>query len=359
MPTLQAFDGDTLEAALARVNEEVGRGARIKQAEKIRTGGVAGFFAKERYEVVVEIDESTAAPRTDAPERDAPVTAAPEPMSLLDLADEVSRLERGDDPTPPADPGLSTEGQTFQEVLRGIASEAGFFDPAVTPTPEAEPVLESVNETESDDAVATMLAALGVPAHLLGPAPDDRSVAQRVLSALERIPPATPVVARRGDVVVVVGDEHIAMEAAGLLAGQIGHTVDDVVVAGVARHGFNTLRSPDEAQRQSELWRSCGSPFVVALCAPEGAAGIGWVRSMLDALDPVTVWAAVRADRKPDDVWAWVERVGAVDALAVGACADTCSPAALLSVGVPVASLEGRRATPAAWAALLMERLSA
>ena len=48
MPTLQAFDGDTLEAALARVAEEHGPGARITQAEKVRSGGLAGFFARYR-----------------------------------------------------------------------------------------------------------------------------------------------------------------------------------------------------------------------------------------------------------------------------------------------------------------------
>lgn len=396
MPTLQAFEADTLEAALARVTEEVGRGARIKQAEKIRTGGVAGFFAKERYEVTVEIDERGAAPTTTpgpgtAKPAATKATAPAAATSLLDLADQVSREERGDEPTPAAEgPTPSTEGQSFQDVLRSIASEAGFFDgpeaaapaePAPEP-PRREPVpfvperIERIEhpveevaaetaapqaqpEPETDDSVRTMLTALGVPGHLLGPAPEDRSVAQHVLGALERIPSAAPVVARRGDVVVVVGDPRVAAEAADLLAGQVGQTAADVVWAGVDRHGFNTLSTPDQAERQAALWRSCGAPFVVAVCPPEGAAGISWTRAMLEALEPVAVWAAVRADRKPDDVTAWLDGLGTVDALAVGACADTCSPAAVLSTGVPVAALEGRRATPAAWTALLVERLAA
>lgn len=356
MPTLQAFEADTLEAALARVTDEVGRGARIKQAEKIRTGGVAGFFAKERYEVTVEVEEPVAAP-TAAPAPAAPPAPA-EPMSLLDLADQVSREERHE-PAPAADgPSPSTEGQSFQDVLRSIASEAGLFG-----RPEAElsepPIETAPAPPETDDSVRTMLTALGVPGHLLGPAPEDRSVAQHVLGAVERLPAAAPVVARRGDVVVVVGDPHVAAEAAGLLAGQVGQTAADVVWAGVDRHGFNTLSTPDAAQRQAALWRSCGAPFVVAVCPPEDAAGGSWTRAMLEALEPVAVWAAVRADRKPDDVTAWLDSLGTVDALAVGACADTCSPAAVLSTGVPVAALEGRRATPAAWTALLVERLVA
>ena len=77
MPRLHAFDGATLEEALARVTAEVGHDARITQAEKIRTGGVAGFFARERFEVTVELDDDHA-PHTE-----------PAPRSLLDLVAEA------------------------------------------------------------------------------------------------------------------------------------------------------------------------------------------------------------------------------------------------------------------------------
>ena len=60
MPTRQ-FDGPTLEAALEAVRAEVGSDAKILGAEKVRTGGIAGFFAKERFEVTVEVGEPEAA----------------------------------------------------------------------------------------------------------------------------------------------------------------------------------------------------------------------------------------------------------------------------------------------------------
>ena len=364
--SLQAFDGDTLEAALARVAEECGPRARITQAEKVRTGGVAGFFARERFEVLVEVDVHPT-PDPDG----APAASTPEePMSLLELADQVSDRER-----PPAAaqtgataPLPSTEGPTFHEVLRGVAAQAGLA-PHVPAAPTACPGSSAADQPAPQPprpevarprppSNAELFASLGIPQHLLVGPDADASVAQRLLAVLERTPAAPPVIARRGDVLVVVGDGPSAREAAGVLANQVGQTLDDVVVAGPDERGFNTLHDVASAQARVQLWRRCGVPFVVAVCAPPGPWGSTWASEMIDALAPVTTWGAVGADRKPEDVAGWVESVGGVDALAVTGCDATASPAAVLATGLPVAALEGRRATPAAWTALLAERLT-
>ena len=57
MPTTLLLEGDDLEALLERAHAEGGPDARIVRAEKIRHGGVLGFFAKERFEVALEIPE--------------------------------------------------------------------------------------------------------------------------------------------------------------------------------------------------------------------------------------------------------------------------------------------------------------
>ena len=49
------LEGDDLEALLLRAHREGGATARIVRAEKIRRGGVLGFFAKEGFQVAVEI----------------------------------------------------------------------------------------------------------------------------------------------------------------------------------------------------------------------------------------------------------------------------------------------------------------
>jgi flagellar biosynthesis GTPase FlhF len=50
------FEGGELEELLERVRVEVGPEARIVAANRIRQGGIAGFFAREGYEVVVDAD---------------------------------------------------------------------------------------------------------------------------------------------------------------------------------------------------------------------------------------------------------------------------------------------------------------
>ncbi|NAZ84075.1 hypothetical protein GTR02_19905, partial [Kineococcus sp. R8] len=57
MSTHLLLEGTDLHVLLAEVRATHGEAARIVRAERIRTGGVAGFFAKERYEVTVELPE--------------------------------------------------------------------------------------------------------------------------------------------------------------------------------------------------------------------------------------------------------------------------------------------------------------
>lgn len=393
MASLQAFDGDTLEAALERVTEACGPNARITQAEKVRSGGIAGFFARERFEVTVEIDDRPVA-EADADE----AAAVKSPRSLLDLVDQTSEAERlvtrpggAGDARPDTDAAVavgrtdvpSTEGPTFQEVLRGIASQAGLLEPPAAPSPGTGPAAasETVPRTVTDpwgapdpvpahpwaveagDGVRlegdrALFASLGVPRQLLFRSATPGSVAQRLLALLEGIPAAPPVIARRGEVVAVVGDGHAAVDAAAVLARELGQSADDVIVAAPDQRGFNPVRDAAEAEARAAMWRRCGTPLVVAICATPGPAGAAWVGEMRRALAPVAMWGAVRADRKPEDIAAWVESVGGVDALAVSGCGDTATPAAVLATGIPVASLEGRRASAAAWTALLVERLA-
>src|SRR5665647_1943735 len=84
MPKRLLLDGDDLPALMLRVRAEMGPGARIVKAERIRDGGFAGFFARERYELVVEVpDPPTARERMRA----ARAKAAGGIDALIDAAD--------------------------------------------------------------------------------------------------------------------------------------------------------------------------------------------------------------------------------------------------------------------------------
>ena len=62
MATTLLLEGDDLEALLARARAEGGPHARIVRAEKLRHGGVLGFFAKEKFEVALEVPDEFRTP---------------------------------------------------------------------------------------------------------------------------------------------------------------------------------------------------------------------------------------------------------------------------------------------------------
>lgn len=53
-PTTITIEADTVEEALGRLSSEVGPGARIVRADRVRRGGIAGFFTREVVEIEAE-----------------------------------------------------------------------------------------------------------------------------------------------------------------------------------------------------------------------------------------------------------------------------------------------------------------
>lgn len=176
MPTQLQLEGPDLESLLVRVKSELGAGARIVRAEKVRTGGIAGFFAKQRFEVTVEV--------SDEPVPSVPtVPSVPSaPMSLLDLADQVSDSEHSSGlslrarsaapeaasaPAPaPAQPfsvtvrqveAVSPRSTSFAAVLAGVHATADGgrtgVEPPAAPQPASEPASEPTPTDSGDQDV--------------------------------------------------------------------------------------------------------------------------------------------------------------------------------------------------------------
>jgi len=177
LPTLRTYEAATVEEALAKVRQDLGAEARIVNAEKIRTGGIAGFFTRERYELKVEVPTGEPEPR-DGVERAArnaseAATAASVHQaritSILDLVDKVSEEERADVPSivdhaAAAAYRPSTEEPAFAAVMRRIASEAGLLDGS------GQPVQPAQAETPATrDGEATAAPAPWLPLHVGAP----------------------------------------------------------------------------------------------------------------------------------------------------------------------------------------------
>ncbi|HET9518789.1 MAG TPA: hypothetical protein VFO77_13800, partial [Actinoplanes sp.] len=93
------LEGPAIEPLLAQVREEYGSAVRIISADKVRSGGFGGFFAKQRYELSVEVPDETPdqvveSPLTAARRRAAQQGAADDEAPTLEQL--LARAESND-----------------------------------------------------------------------------------------------------------------------------------------------------------------------------------------------------------------------------------------------------------------------
>lgn len=384
------LDGPDLAALVARVRREHGPGARVVQAERVRSGGVGGFFAKEYFEVLVDVPEIGDVPV----ERAAPASLE----DLLDAADaEEARAAGGD--APPA-VGLSTDGSDFAEVLdrvRALVAAQGVAPssdvPAVRPralravpddvgprTPEPSPTRVVQRPVVMPRAGVTVpeLLEVGVPSEVvaaaLGHVPPSPGVRVALSSVLAHVEKAPEVVRPDGAALVVVGEPGAVTDVAEQMARRAGIPGSRVVLAG--DHGRLTdvalgpgdgaggarpvLVDVDDAAELVTRLGVAGGAVIVALAVPPHRAGRERVGAMVDALRPVQLWAAVDVGRSLLETRRWLELVQAhrrVDALGAIGVEGSSAPAQVLALGVPVGMLDGLVASAPVWAATFAERL--
>lgn len=291
-------------------------------------------------------------------------------------------------------------GQVLSEVASSLGEEPGTYRPdperlrrprrpqpvipapdlagAGTPerVPEEEPELDGQRERgpmvvqlpllqiegeEPPDLGATivdLLRAAGFPERLLPLAPlePELSTVEAVFGALPEPPPLP---SEPGGLVAVVGSAGLVRSLANAVALAVGCPRDEVAVASANasdRHARPEYRARTAAQAASMSpgWRR-DRVGVVAVYGPPLGADQRWTRQVLRALRPSCVWGMAAGTTKPDDVRRWVSAIGGVDALAVSEVGATATPAAILSLGIPVTRLDDDPATPARWAAVVAD----
>ncbi|ROS25764.1 hypothetical protein [Cellulomonas sp. PhB150] len=344
MGTRLLLEGTDLAALMAHVREELGAGAKVVRAERVRTGGVAGFFAREHFELTVEVPEPVA-PRPRASRVDAGLE------DLLDAADASDSAASADD----GRPEVSTGGPAFADVLEQVRALVG--ESRTEPRPAPPEVLRAAPDEPPTD-LADRLTTLGVPPRLLVDRP--RTLSQ----ALAAVPVAADPDRSPGSVLAVVGAAGDVDAVATLLAERLHLDAAAVVPAGTPtarpavprpRSGAGRVRptGPDEAARWREVAARAPHPWVVALAVAPDADERSTAAEILRVLGPDQAWAVVDARTKTVDARAWMASLGVFDAVAVRGAFDTTEPGSVLDLGVPVAWLDGIPASTAAWAALL------
>jgi hypothetical protein len=368
------LEGADLAELMVHVRAEFGPTARIVRAERVRTGGLAGFFARERYELTIDVPDAPAAPTTGLLRRRGVSLASSGAGAgaggidaLLAAADAADAGPDGFGPpgsdvlaparagsVPEAPPRVSTGEEAFASVLEQMRAMTGAVAPdhqlevpAPAPAgpvagsgdaagrtfqPAAPPVLPAPAPAPAEERVAAgapaapaapggvprdALAELGVPAALLAAVGDGPVELARLLAA---VPAAPPVPRDPGTVLVVAGPPEDAARVAELLALRSGSgpvvpagDAEAGAGAGVAGAGVAVRRlttAAAAARWRAELSGGDGVT-VVALGVRPGRAREDAAAELLAALAPDQAWGVVDARSKTRDCARWIAGVGA------------------------------------------------
>jgi hypothetical protein len=450
VPTRLLLEGPDITELLARVRAEHGEAARIVKAEKVRLGGFAGFFAKVRYEVVLELSDDALAAAAAAAAAPAPVAVAdptvtatpvaavsvtpasagpasatslavpaappipsalpvPAPTSLEELAAladsadtaEVASEPAGRELVPARAPGraLSTESDEFAAVLSRLTDGLGGgidfdslppapieppaeFRPLYGPTSPSADVPEPVEARRSVPVTAPPvtpppvtpppalpagpfeeLRRLGVPGHLAASV-NGEDLHADLVRVFATIATAPSLPRRPGDVLVLVGDVASALPVARALSKKMRLDPAKLLLAAPSTTGTGItaarrVTGPADAERRARRMHRADVAHVVVIDAPLDGESAEWAKDIADSLGATQVWAVVDATRKVGDLADHLAGLGPVDALVIERADVTRDPASVLDLRVPVALLEGRSATPRAWADLISGRMEA
>jgi hypothetical protein len=299
------------------------------------------------------------APREPAPREPAPVEPAltePAPANaefaqmLLELAARKAATRVVEQP-------VVEQPVVEQPVVEQPVVEQPVAAP-VTRAPQAAPV-----DSRSPLTLRRQLAELGAPIDWV---PAESGDQYRVVEQLvSRLPDPPPPPMRAGQLLALVGPAAAALKAAESVRARMRVRAESIWAAGCPDGAVPAERtladSRQAAAAAAELRGAAAVPTIVIVATddPDGESGQDeWAAAMLRALAPDATWVLVDATRKSSDTRAALRAIGTTDALVVTGGARTASPATVWQLGAPVAMLDGRLATPGAWAILLLDKLA-
>jgi hypothetical protein len=399
MPNRYRLKGASLEEIRHKAEQQYGPAARIVSAERVSSPGIAGLFAQDRYEAMVEVLPKHEVV-TGEVVPDADILAGTQPASTVTgpSATGAAKNDAAKDDAAKNDAGTASAGNGAAGYANPGKNDAG--NPAAAPVPAAArpatgpshelhgsaiaALLEEADaaevslhrpttagvSTESRD-FAELLEQLGaglrtpaesaaVPAEraALSPVSADRTPAASAASAAvagasvatAAAVPAAAVPAPLtgvGDLVVLVGLGEDAMDAA--LAMSMAAGGADVRTAGeLSAYGHLHVDGRQSATAARAHAVVTERTVLVAFGLGKARNALARVQSVA-ALSADQVWVVVDAGRKHEDTARWVGVLSAqlnVAAVAVVGAAETGSPESVNGLGLPVGWIDARQAGP-------------
>nr|BFE67538.1 hypothetical protein GCM10020092_008390 [Actinoplanes digitatis] len=246
----------------------------------------------------------------------------------------------------------ATTAADLAETLAGL----GLGGPGTTPQPPA--MLRPMHP----DPVQRNLMMVGMPEEMVAQIVGGDTYSG-VLGVLASRPAAPGVPDAPGEILVLCGDLDHALPLGRKLCEQAGIDQAHLLLggptaAGTGLHSSKVLGDPPTAATRAERLQNADHAWIVVVDAKVGGTDPIWVSDMCEALGATAVWAVVDATRKTTDTARHLRMLGDVEALVVHSLDLTSDPATVLGLERPVVSLDGKPATPHAWAAMLCARIA-
>jgi len=261
----------------------------------------------------------------------------------------------------PTSPAPASNGLAETLAGLGLAAPAAAPAPTLQATTGAQPPA-TLRPTHLDP-VRQNLLRVGMPEALVAEIVGGDTYAG-VLSVLAARPAAPEVPDAPGEILVLCGDLTHALPIGRKLCEQGGIDQAHLLLggptaAGTGVHSSRVLGEPPVAATKADRLHNADHAWIVLVDAPVGGTDPIWVNDMCDAIGATAVWAVVDATRKTADTARHLRALGEVEALVVHGVDITSDPATVLGLDLPIVSLDGKPATPHAWAAMLCARIAA
>lgn len=383
------FEGQDLEEVLSEAQLVFGADVEIVQANRVRKGGLLGFFAREWFEVWAHGPaEARANPALTLLDRDAAdeeidtfqsmVTNALAAQSTGDGFGNAMEQFFGDDPRAEYSPGgLGPAGQ--QQAAPAVATSA-----TPRPTEGGVALAERPTRMELADAIAGVLptapalpgsastlavASATSAAVALEDAPRGASIFDEPRQArtdllwavLDRIETMTdvPQLPTEG-IVAFIGDASTALPLVQELGHRLGAWGNEVAVVTRRQHddipAWLAVDDLGDLTSRAPRWRKREGVVPVIIDDSIDKPNLDWVGETMDALRPAQARLVAEAWRLPEQVGRVALRLGGVDALELAQAGETIDPLAMLDLDIPIGSVEGRPASPELLAAVWLDR---
>ncbi|WIM96091.1 hypothetical protein ACTOB_008250 [Actinoplanes oblitus] len=347
------------------------QGHRVRQPADPDAAGVRPFTPATASESPVNGGNRPSLPaalpsRSSRPDRPAPVSPAavsPAPIRPAEPSAAPPRAAFQQQP-PPAPVRSAAEVYGLAEDAEPAPAPAAAPAAAPAPAPPApKPKATRPRAADDLDPVQTNLMTVGMPEEMARQITGGDTYAG-VLSVLASRPAAPGIPDGPGEILVLAGEVHTAVPIAKHLLEQVHVDQTHLLLAapstaGTGLHSSRLISSRDAAESRADKLQTSDHPWIVVIDAPVGGTDEFWVNDMCDALGATALWAVVDATRKTADTARHLLSLGEVEALVVHSVELTSDPASVLGLDVPIFSLDGKPATPHAWAAMLCARIAA